>query len=74
MTIDAPIGRDERNRMRRAVYGSGQKEAVTHIRVAERFGDYTLIKARLEETDWPFCTILARGRLIEGNTVREITR
>lgn len=48
MTIDAPIGRDERNRMRRAVYGSGQKDAVTHIRVAERFGDYTLIKARLE--------------------------
>ena len=34
----------------------------------------TLIKTRLEETDWPFCTILARGRLIEGNTVREITR
>ena len=55
MTIDAPIGRDERNRMRRAVYVSGQKEAVTHIRVIERFapgsgsnGSYTLIKARLE--------------------------
>lgn len=60
MTIDAPIGRDERNRMRRAVYGSGQKDAVTHIRVVERFspgssassgssaGSYTLIKARLE--------------------------
>lgn len=48
LTVDAPIGRDERNRMRRAVYGSGQKEAVTHIRVAERFGKYTLIKARLE--------------------------
>ena len=50
MTIDAPIGRDERNRMRRAVYGSGQKDAVTHIKVAERFpgSGYTLIKARLE--------------------------
>lgn len=48
ITIDAPIGRDERNRMRRAVYGSGQKDAVTHIRVSERFGAYTLVKARLE--------------------------
>ncbi|MBR2540005.1 MAG: RluA family pseudouridine synthase [Mogibacterium sp.] len=48
ITIDAPIGRDERNRMRRAVYGSGSKDAVTHIRVTERFGRYTLIKARLE--------------------------
>lgn len=48
VTIDAPIGRDERNRMRRAVYGSGSKDAVTHIKVTERFGRYTLIKARLE--------------------------
>lgn len=48
MTIDAPIGRDERNRMRRAVFGSGAKDAVTHIRVRERFGSHTLISARLE--------------------------
>ena len=48
ITISAPIGRDERNRMRRAVYGSGSKEAVTHVKVAERFVKYTLIKARLE--------------------------
>ena len=48
LTIDAPIGRDERNRMRRAVYGSGSREAVTHIYVAERFGRYTLVRARLE--------------------------
>ena len=48
MTVDAPIGRDERNRMRRAVYGSNQKEAVTHIHVLERFGKYTLIRAKLE--------------------------
>lgn len=48
ITIDAPIGRDERNRMRRAVYGSGQKEAVTHIRVLERFGTCTLVRAKLE--------------------------
>ena len=47
-TIDAPIGRDPRNRLRRAVNGSGAREAVTHIRVLERFGKCTLISARLE--------------------------
>ena len=48
ITIDIPIGRDENNRMRRAVRGCGSREAVTHITVLERFGRYTLIKARLE--------------------------
>ena len=48
VTIDAPIGRDERNRMRRAVYGSGGKDAVTHITVLERYGSCTLVRARLE--------------------------
>ncbi len=48
ITIDVPIGRDERNRMRHAVYGSASREAVTHIRVLERFGRYTLVRARLE--------------------------
>ena len=48
ITIDEPIGRDERNRMRRAVNGSNPKEAVTHIKVLDRFNGYTLIKARLE--------------------------
>ena len=48
ITVDVPIGRDDRNRMRRAVWGSGSREAVTHIRVRERFGRYTLTEARLE--------------------------
>lgn len=48
LTVDRPIGRDEKNRMRRAVFGSNPKEAVTHIRVVKRYGKYTLIKARLE--------------------------
>lgn len=48
ITIDEPIGRDERNRMRRAVNGSNPKEAITHINVTDRFDGYTLIKARLE--------------------------
>lgn len=48
ITIDKPIGRDERNRLRRGVYGSNPKDAVTHIHVVYRFGKYTLVKARLE--------------------------
>ena len=48
LTINEPIGRDERNRLRRAVWGSAHKEAITHIRVVSRYGKYTLVKARLE--------------------------
>lgn len=48
ITIDEPIGRDERNRLRRAVYGSNPKDAVTHISVLERLGKHTLVSARLE--------------------------
>lgn len=47
-TVDLPIGRDERNRMRNAVNGAGARNAVTHIKVLERFGKYTLVKAVLE--------------------------
>lgn len=46
--VDAPLGRDPGNRLRRAVNGSNAKRAVTHYRVLERFGRYTLIEARLE--------------------------
>jgi 23S rRNA pseudouridine1911/1915/1917 synthase len=48
LTIDAPIGRDYGNRMKRAVNGSGARRAVTHIKVLERFGRYTLVSAVLE--------------------------
>lgn len=48
LTIDAPIGRDPKNRMRNSVGGSAARNAVTHIRVLERFGKYTLVKAVLE--------------------------
>ena len=47
-TVDAPIGRDPKNRLRMAVTTQGSKRAVTHWRVLERFGKYTLIEARLE--------------------------
>ncbi|ARK22654.1 RluA family pseudouridine synthase [Sporosarcina ureae] len=46
-TIDAPIGRDKRDRQRMAVVDDG-KHAVTHFKVLERFGDYTLVECRLE--------------------------
>ena len=46
-TIDAPIGRDPKNRLRMAVV-SGGKKAITHWHVLERFGRYTLIEAKLE--------------------------
>lgn len=47
-TVDAPIGRDQKNRLKQAVTWQNSKNAVTHWRVLERFGRYTLIEARLE--------------------------
>ncbi|MGN0709955.1 MAG: RluA family pseudouridine synthase [Anaerovoracaceae bacterium] len=47
-TVDAGIGRDPKNRLRRAVHGIGEKRAVTHYKVLERFGKYTYIECRLE--------------------------
>jgi len=46
-TIDAPIGRDQKDRQKQAVVDNG-KHAVTHFQVIERFGDYTLVECRLE--------------------------
>lgn len=47
-TIDKPLGRDPKNRMKRAVLFEHSKSAVTHYKVLERFGNYTLIECRLE--------------------------
>lgn len=48
-TVDAPIGRDPRNRLRQAVTDPQHgRHAVTHYRVLERLGRHTLIEARLE--------------------------
>ncbi|MFD1204081.1 MULTISPECIES: RluA family pseudouridine synthase [Sporosarcina] len=46
-TIDAPIGRDQKDRQSMAVVDNG-KHAVTHFNVLERFGDFTLVECRLE--------------------------
>lgn len=47
-TVDKPIGRDPGNRLRNAVVYTNSKNAVTHYRVLERFGDFTLVEAVLE--------------------------
>lgn len=47
ITIDAPLGRDPKDRLKMAVV-SGGKRAVTHIRVLRRFEKYTYIACRLE--------------------------
>lgn len=47
-TIDAPIGRHKVDRKRMCVTQQNGKPAVTHIKVLERFGDFTYISCRLE--------------------------
>lgn len=47
-TVNAPIGRDPKNRLRQAVTDQNSKHAVTHYRILERFGAYTLVEAELE--------------------------
>ncbi|HDR8243136.1 RluA family pseudouridine synthase [Bacillus thuringiensis] len=46
-TIDAPIGRDKKERQSMTVDENG-KNAVTHFQVLERFKDFTLVECRLE--------------------------
>ena len=47
-TIDAPIGRDKNNRKKMAVTSENSKDAITHIRVLDRYKDSTLIRCKLE--------------------------
>jgi len=46
-TIDEPIGRDTKDRVKQAVSSHG-KEAITHYRVIDRYQNHTHIKAILE--------------------------
>jgi len=46
-TVDEPIGRDSRDRVKQAVSQSG-KEATTHYRAIDRFKSHTHVKAILE--------------------------
>ena len=47
-TIDAPIGRDKKDRKKMAVTSENSKNAVTHFKVIERYNDATLIELKLE--------------------------
>ncbi|MFA6735422.1 MAG: RluA family pseudouridine synthase [Saccharofermentanales bacterium] len=46
-TIDLPVGRDPSNRLRNTVIRDG-KRAVTHFKVIDRFGKYSLVRLQLE--------------------------
>ncbi|WAA11244.1 RluA family pseudouridine synthase [Fervidibacillus albus] len=46
-TIDAPIGRDPKDRQKMAVVDNG-KQAITHFRVIERYQSYTYVEFQLE--------------------------
>lgn len=47
-TIDAPVGRDEKNRLKMTVTDKNAKEAVTHFKVIKRFKKYTLLSLVLD--------------------------
>ncbi len=47
-TIDAPIGRDPKDRQKMAVTDHHSREAVTHFSVLERFKQYTYVECKLE--------------------------
>lgn len=47
-TIDAPIARDVKNRLKMAVSEENSKPAITHFEVLSRFEKYTLVKCELE--------------------------
>lgn len=48
-SVDAPIGRDPKDRIRQAVVEEGEgKQAVTHYRVIDRFKHHTHVKCILE--------------------------
>lgn len=46
--VNAPIGRDEKDRKKMSVNPKNGKEAITHYRVLERFKEYTYIECVLE--------------------------
>jgi 23S rRNA pseudouridine1911/1915/1917 synthase len=70
--IDAPLGRDPRDRKRMAVRPSGRgRRAVTHFRVLERFAAFTYVEARLEtgRTHQIRVHLADRGHPVAGDSV-----
>lgn len=46
--IDAPIGRDPKDRKKMAVIADNSKNAITHLKVLKRYKNYTLVSLTLE--------------------------
>jgi 23S rRNA pseudouridine1911/1915/1917 synthase len=71
-TVDMPIGRHPKDRVRMAVVAEGGRAAVTHFEVVERFDKgYTLMTFRLEtgRTHQIRVHMLAIGHPIAGDTL-----
>lgn len=47
-TVNAPIGRHPTERKKMSIHSRNGREAITHYRVLERFGNYTYIQCELE--------------------------
>lgn len=47
-TIDAPIGRDPKDRKRMTVTAENSKEAITHMKVLKKYKDFTLVSCILD--------------------------
>ncbi len=47
-TVDAPIGRDKKDRKKMAVTDQNSKKAITHFKVLKRFSNASLIELQLE--------------------------
>lgn len=47
-TIDAPIGRDRKDRQKMTVTSENSRDAITHFKVLKRFADTTLLECTLE--------------------------